>query len=795
MSYLNLERGPLRLSWRMVFLLASAGIIVSYVSSLILLGARESWGLFSDIYSFYELNETLLGPPNIAYGFGRPMFSGALFFLTSALSNVTPHHWAAIFILPLYALAIFSTSLLRGEKFSWSALWFLAPSSLIFALGSWEIVPTSLVLLSAYLLSVGRLGSSAFTLALACSSSFYPLLLIPLFVLGAVGDTRLRFFNYFLLAFLFLNFPFFIMNSHRWVGSYVDNVVGTTINGSIWHLLFGGRVEGFFLSLITFLMFAFGYLYVVLRSKEKPLLRLVPEVLTFFLLSNGVYLLDTNLWILPFLGVMRLNPLIFFSFDLISSFIPLISTFSPIMPGSLTNSLIREALLLILFLYVWRLKPRQIKVVENPLKDIFDRGKAFFDTLGRNLRVFIPKLYPVFLSLVAAAIIFIRLNEPEKICFDEEYYVGASRSILQGLGDPNWVHPPFAKILISLGILLLGDNPWGWRLPGALLGVLCVPLLYFIGVRLYGSRKIGLLAGLLLAFDFLFFVQSRIAMLDIFVLSFSLMGVYFLLTSNLDKRGYLILSGVFLGLAAASKLSGVFIILTCLFYSLFKVRGTDKYRLLWIFLALLLTPILTYCASQTPIFLASWSGPADFLNYQLQILGYSAQMEGTHPYMSEPWTWPFMLRPLLMLYDSQFVNGVEYIATISALGNPVTWYIGLVVIVSATFDVFIRKMKANAFAVLWFLMSWLPYFSIGIAHTFFSGGRPQFIFYFLQSVPPLILALASHLEEADRGIDFPVSALFILSAVVGFVLTYPIISAYPVPLEYVRGMKILRLEI
>ncbi len=152
-----------------------------------------------------------------------------------------------------------------------------------------------------------------------------------------------------------------------------------------------------------------------------------------------------------------------------------------------------------------------------------------------------------------------------------------------------------------------------------------------------------------------------------------------------------------------------------------------------------------------------------------------------------------MSRPLLYLYDNVKIGDLLYVATVSALGNPLTWYVGFGVIL-ATFPRVLRQRRWD-FSFLWFLLTWLPFFPIGIAHTFFSGGRPMFIYYFLQSVPPLIFCLTRYLEDVDDVLGIPVSVLFILSALVGFIISYPVISAYPVSQEYVRGMGTLRLRL
>src|SRR5204863_4781122 len=68
------------------------------------------------------------------------------------------------------------------------------------------------------------------------------------------------------------------------------------------------------------------------------------------------------------------------------------------------------------------------------------------------------------------------------LIFDEKYYVNAARVILgippgqdtyteDALGrDPNTEHPPLAKLLIAASMAVLGDNPYGWRIPSVAFG-------------------------------------------------------------------------------------------------------------------------------------------------------------------------------------------------------------------------------------------------------------------------------------------------------------------------------------
>ena len=57
-----------------------------------------------------------------------------------------------------------------------------------------------------------------------------------------------------------------------------------------------------------------------------------------------------------------------------------------------------------------------------------------------------------------------RLNSPPEAYFDEgAFYIPAAREYLNGNFLANFEHPPLAKLFMSAGILIFGDNPWGWR--------------------------------------------------------------------------------------------------------------------------------------------------------------------------------------------------------------------------------------------------------------------------------------------------------------------------------------------
>lgn len=152
---------------------------------------------------------------------------------------------------------------------------------------------------------------------------------------------------------------------------------------------------------------------------------------------------------------------------------------------------------------------------------------------SRRIRILIPTL----LVLVAGVMRVVALGHPDRIIFDETYYVGDANDYLaQGVEDGFAVHPPLGKWLIAAGIRLFGDTAFGWRISSAVAGTLLVLIVYLIGVRLLRWRGAAALAAVLAATDGLLFVQSRISMLDAFLGLFVALGAWLLLVDH-DRSG------------------------------------------------------------------------------------------------------------------------------------------------------------------------------------------------------------------------------------------------------------------
>ncbi|MEG0895610.1 MAG: phospholipid carrier-dependent glycosyltransferase, partial [Oscillospiraceae bacterium] len=146
--------------------------------------------------------------------------------------------------------------------------------------------------------------------------------------------------------------------------------------------------------------------------------------------------------------------------------------------------------------------------------------------------------------------------------FDEVYHARTAYEHINGIAPYEISHPPLGKLIISIGVRLFGMTPFGWRFMGALLGVLMLPLLYTLLKCLFGNTLISVCGTVVFAFDFMHFVQTRIATIDSYAVFFILlMYLCFYLFLRSDKLGQpawksrlpLALAGLFFGIGCACK--------------------------------------------------------------------------------------------------------------------------------------------------------------------------------------------------------------------------------------------------
>lgn len=165
-----------------------------------------------------------------------------------------------------------------------------------------------------------------------------------------------------------------------------------------------------------------------------------------------------------------------------------------------------------------------------------------------------------------------RLDFPAKAVFDECYHSRSGMQYLLGQNPMEWTHPPLAKLIIAEGLQLFGGSfdpregvyspgaafskeaATGWRFASVVFGALSLALQFWLARLLTGNRTAAVLATAFLALDGVFFVQSRVAMTNIFTVCFILAAT---LTAWLYRQSgkplWLLGLGVALGLAVATR--------------------------------------------------------------------------------------------------------------------------------------------------------------------------------------------------------------------------------------------------
>jgi len=399
-------------------------------------------------------------------------------------------------------------------------------------------------------------------------------------------------------------------------------------------------------------------------------------------------------------------------------------------------------------------------------------------------------------SAIIAVIIFftahfallVGVTTPEKFYFDEVHYVPAARQMLEpAISTPllNPMHPPLAKQLMALSIRTFGDVPLGWRYPGVLFGALAIVAMYLCGLALFAAQGPAVASALLAFFNQMVFVQSRIAMLDIFALGFGLFAIAAFMHGFRKQRPHIWfgLAGLAFGLSTACKWSGLFALAVCIVI-VTVIRLMQSWRMLladgnaddWYrpdlwpdfryyhFAAcFVLIPGTVYLATFTPLYGLSLP---DIVEAQRRIFGDNTTTAiAGHIYMSAWPSWPFLVRPVWYLFDK---IGDDRIAAVVFLGNPLVLWPALPALIVCLRDWIVTR-RVDAFLILSFYFG--PYLAWAMLPR--SLG---FLYYYLPSATIASLALVYVLRRGNspRWLLWA----FVAIAFAGFAAMLPISAAF-----------------
>ena len=444
------------------------------------------------------------------------------------------------------------------------------------------------------------------------------------------------------------------------------------------------------------------------------------------------------------------------------------------------------------------------------------------------------------------------ISQLNSMYFDEIYHGRTGYEQLHKMPVYETTHPPLGKDLIMVGIALFGMTAFGWRFAGALIGVLMLPALYLLALQLTHRRSIATVSMVAFSLDLMHYTQTRIATIDSFPVFFILLSylcmVRYLQTDLFAADGEkprlfdrclrrslipLALSGLFMGLAIASKWIGLYaaVGLALLFFVAIyrqyrvsnvacgldvehaklddsqkaRVRAAQDFTLKRILITcgfcvifFVLVPCVIYYLCYIPYL--SPTGPVTLkrvIDAQIGMLNYHSTpgLGMDHPFQSPWWQWPFILKPMWFAQDSYEPAG--YASTIMCMGNPWVFYLGAIAMLGALTACGLKYLNLRSGVSLrqgdgdltlpvlavGFLAQYLPWVLVP---------RSMYIYHYFASVPFIILATAWWLDRLPRSrprLRMGVMALYLVGALAFFVMFFPYASGWLTSTGWLDAMK------
>ena len=383
--------------------------------------------------------------------------------------------------------------------------------------------------------------------------------------------------------------------------------------------------------------------------------------------------------------------------------------------------------------------------------------------------------------------------------FDEIYHPRTALEHIEGVSPYEISHPPLGKLILGLGIRLFGMTPFGWRFMGTLFGVLMLPILYDFIKRLSGSTRISICGTVIFAFDFMHFVQTRIATIDTYSVFFILLMYLFMwrFVSG-GKWRYLALSGLFFGLGAASKWTCIYagggLAVIWLAHWISRRRDEGFWR---DFISNCAFCLVFFVAVPAAIYYVSYyyygtakglegglgmfftKDYADIVwHNQVYMWEYHSDLVSTHPYSSRWYQWLVDARPILY-YLEYFDDGTK--SAFGAFLNPVFCWGGLLAVIGCGILAIKDRDSRAAFIVIGYLAQLLPWVLVT---------RLTFAYHYFPSEVFMLLALCHMWRRCrDEGLYKWYRPMYAFTGlcVVLFAAFYPVLTGIKTPVWYTRS--------
>jgi dolichyl-phosphate-mannose-protein mannosyltransferase len=291
---------------------------------------------------------------------------------------------------------------------------------------------------------------------------------------------------------------------------------------------------------------------------------------------------------------------------------------------------------------------------------------------------------------------------------------------------------------------------------------------------------------------------------------------------GLGIRKWRVIAGVLIGLACASKQYAAWYVLAfvglCLAWDVGARRAVGLRRFAsgalvrdgkWLLVTLGVIPLVTYILTwmnwlvagtgydrgyaQANGFNVPVLGPLySLFEYHKEMVQFGVGLNARHPYMSQPWDWFFITRPVAFFWNSyDDPAGLHpaaagktgaWVQEVLAIGNPAIWWVSVPAMAFCLGWWMTRRDWRAGAALLgvaagW--VTWLPFVS-----------RTKFYYYALEFEPFLIICIVLCLGliigslpagPIRRAVGAVLAGVYVLAALVLFWYFYPILAGKIIP--------------
>jgi len=323
--------------------------------------------------------------------------------------------------------------------------------------------------------------------------------------------------------------------------------------------------------------------------------------------------------------------------------------------------------------------------------------------------------------VILTSILYILISGKRSFNFDEFQVLYASAALLRGkalYADRIGIHFPLVNILYSV-LICLGGFKAVVMLTGRYF-IICINVItlwyiYRIGYFLW-NRKTGIMAVVLTLVTVTFMQKGIEIRHDVFNTMFNVVGAYYALKYlNREKYLYLLLSGLFCGLAVASTQKAMFwsvSIISGVIFHFLRIKSYKKIlRAILTYAVIILIPVIV-CVIY--LVLANSESLILFYKHSLSdiIIGFSPHTQTAYPF-------PHSRYGLLKILFSQ--NPLFYVTGIGGI----VWLVAL----------WIRKGSEKIVLILWTAIGLLFYLTV----------KRPFYQSLLPTIPPLAIVASAFL--------------------------------------------------